>query len=135
MGIILPDKYYSEREKRTLKQFPNLSAEDILDGKFGDEIEQYLADQFPARNGWITIKTITDRISGKTEIGGIYFGAEDYLIEAHKSLPSKQAKANIAALKKLTDMLSEQGISLQVMLVPTASYILSDKLPAFAPQR
>ncbi|MGN0682993.1 MAG: DHHW family protein [Oscillospiraceae bacterium] len=132
-SIILPDKYYSESEKRTLKQFPKPSFEEIFEGKFGNEIEAYLADQFPARDGWVTVKTITDRISGKTESNGVYFAADNYLIEAHKSLPSKQAKANIAALKMLSDKLSEQGITMNVMLVPTASYILSEKLPPFAP--
>ena len=132
-SVILPDKYYSESEKRTLKQFPELSAEEIFEGKFCDEIENYLADQFPLRNGWVTLKTITDRVSGKNEIGGVYFAADDYLIEAHKSLPSKQAKTNIAALKMLSERLLEQNINMQVMLVPTASYILSEKLPLYAP--
>ncbi|MGN0678458.1 MAG: DHHW family protein [Oscillospiraceae bacterium] len=132
-SVILPDKYYSENEKRTLKQFPKPSLEEIFKGKFGNEIEVYLADQFPARNGWVTLKTITDRISGKAESNGVYFADSGYLIEAHKSLPSKQAKANIAALKMLSDKLAEQNITMRVMLVPTASYILSEKLPPFAP--
>mgnify|MGYP002523437773 CR=1 FL=1 len=132
-SAIVPDKYYSESEKRTLKQFPKLTAEDIKNGSFGDDIEEYLADQFPARDGWVTIKTIADRASGKTESNGVYFAADGYLIEAHETLPSKQAKKNIAALKALSDKLSAQGISVKVMLVPTASEILSDKLPAFAP--
>ena len=132
-GLVLPDKYYSETEKRTLKQFPDISADEIFDGNFGDDIEEYLADQFPGRNGWVTIKTIADRVSGKTESNGVYFAADDYLIEAHENLPAKQAKKNIAALKALSDRLAAQGITMKVMLVPTASEVLSDKLPAFAP--
>ena len=46
------DRYYSENEKRTLKQLPSVSLETIRSGKFGDEIEAYLADQFPGRDGW-----------------------------------------------------------------------------------
>lgn len=132
-SVLIPDKYYSETEKRTLKQLPSISADEIFSGNFGDDIEEYLADQFPGRNGWVTIKTLTDRISGKTESSGVYFAADGYLIEAHKNLPAKQAKKNIAALKALSDSLSAQGITMKVMLVPTASEILSDKLPAFAP--
>ena len=132
-SILLPDKYYSESEKRTLMQFPRLSLENIIGGDFGDEIEQYLADQFPGRNDWVTLKTILERASGKTEINGVYFADDNYLIEVHKSLPSKQAKNNISALKMLSDALENEGISLRVMLAPTAGYILSDKLPVFAP--
>lgn len=133
ISAILPDKYYSETEKRTLKQFPDISASEIFDGNFGDDIEEYLADQFPGRNGWVTIKTLADRASGKTESNGVYFSADGYLIEAHETLPAKQAKKNIAALKALSDSLAAQRITMKVMLVPTASEILSDKLPAFAP--
>lgn len=132
-SVIMPDRYYSESEKRTLKQLPQLTLDDIGEGKHGDEIEKYLSDQFPGRDGWVTLKTITDRISGKTESNGVYFADDNYLIEAHKSLPAKQAKANITALKMLSDTLAEQNIAVRVMLVPTASCILSEKLPPFAP--
>ena len=132
-SAILPDRYYSESEKRTLKQFPKLTAEEIFDGKLGDEIEQYLAEQFPARDGWVTVKTLAELASGKREIGGVFFADDGYLIEAHKSLPSKQAKTNIAALKMLSDSLAKDNITLRVILAPTASQILSDKLPVFAP--
>lgn len=132
-SAILPDRYYSESEKRTLKQFPTLTAEEIFDGKLGDEIEQYLAEQFPARDGWVTVKTLAELASGKREIGGVFFADDGYLIEAHKSLPSKQAKTNIAALKMLSDSLAKSNIEMRVILAPTASQILSKKLPPFAP--
>lgn len=132
-SVFVPDKYYSESEKRTLKQLPKITAEDLASGKFGKEIEEYLADQFPARDGWVSAKTLCERIFGKTESGGVYFGKGGYLIEAHEKLPAKQAKKNVAALKALSDSLATQGIMMKVMLVPTASEVLSDKLPAFAP--
>lgn len=132
-SAVTPDKYYSESEKRTLKQFPKISTASIKSGKFGKEIEEYLADQFPARDGWVSAKTICERIFGKTESGGVYFAKDGYLIEAHKNLPVNQAKKNISTLKLLSEKLSKQGISMKIMLVPTASEILSDKLPAFAP--
>lgn len=133
VSILLPDKYYSETEKRTLKQLPAISANAVFSGKFGDDVEKYLADQFPARNGWVTLKTLSERTLGKRESGGVYFADNDYLIEAHKSFNARQLTVNIAAVKKLSDDLCEQGIELRVMLVPTAAEILSDILPAFAP--
>ena len=127
------DKYYSENEKRTLKQFPKISWEQIRSGKFGDGIESYLADQFPGRDGWVTVKTLSEMISGKKESGGVYFADDGYLIEIHKSFSNKQTIANIGAVKQLQDDLAAKGITLRVMLVPTAGNILSDKLPAYAP--
>lgn len=131
-SALLPDKYYSETEKRTLKQFPVITLADIRSGKFGDEIESYLADQFPGRNGWVTVKTLTERLSGKTEIGGVYFAKNGYLIEMNKTANTKQTTVNLTALKQLSDALEKSGVTMRVMLVPTAGVILSEYLPAYA---
>lgn len=132
-GIVLPDKYYSETEKRTLAQKSSISLHDFKSGKMGAEIENYLSDQFPLRNGWITLKTLTERLSGKTEISGVYFSKSGYLIDAFTSYNQKQFAANIEALVKLSEFLKTESIPMQVMLIPTAAQTLSDKLPAYAP--
>ncbi len=41
---------YSEKENRTLTKRPTLTAENWLDGSFGDEVERFLADGFPQRD-------------------------------------------------------------------------------------
>ena len=56
-GLIMPDRYYSEREKRTLTQKPQFTFADFTSGKFGDNLESYLTDQVPLRDGWVTMKT------------------------------------------------------------------------------
>lgn len=132
-GFIMPDKYYSESEKRTLTQKKDISVSDFSSGKTGTAIEKYLADQFPLRDGWITVKTLAERLCGKTEISDVYFGKNGYLIDAFACCNKKQLTANIESLVKLSDKLKPYGIPMQVMLVPTAAYILADKLPAYAP--
>lgn len=132
-GFFVPDKYYSESEKRTLTQKDAISISDFPSGKMGTEIEKYLSDQFPLRDDWITVKTLTQRLSGKTQISGVYFGKDGYLIDAFTSYNQKQFAVNIEALTKLSESLKAAGIPMQVMLVPTAAQTLSDKLPAYAP--
>ena len=68
-GLFIPDKYYSEREKRTLAQIPKFSIADFFSGKFGDKLETYLADQVPLRDKWITLKTYLELGIGKHESG------------------------------------------------------------------
>ncbi len=132
-GFIVPDKYYSESEKRTLTQKKDISVSDFTSGKMGTVIEKYLADQFPLRDGWITVKTLAERLGGKTEISDVYFAKNGYLIDAFASCGKKQFTANIDSLAKLSDTLKTYGVPMQVMLVPTAAHILSDSLPAYAP--
>lgn len=132
-GLLVPDKYYSESEKRTLTQKNAVSISDFPSGKMGTALEKYLADQFPLRNGWITAKTLTERFSGKTQISGVYFGKDGYLIDAFTGYDKKQFSTNIEALLKLSEKMKAVGIPVRVMLVPTAAQILTDKLPACAP--
>lgn len=132
-GFLVPDKYYSESEKRTLTQKNAISISDFPSGKMGTEIEKYLADQFPLRDGWITVKTLAERLSGKTEISSVYFGKDGYLIDKFASYDRKQFSVNVNALVNLSETLKASDIPMQVMLVPTAAQTLSEKLPAFAP--
>ena len=129
-GLILPDKTYSALEKRKLAQKPVFSAKNLFSGGFGSDLESYLADQFPARDSWVTAKTFAELASGKRESGGVYFAEDGYLIDRFVSYKAKQFKSNVAALNGLSEKLD---IPMKVMLVPTAAQILSDKLPQFAP--
>ena len=65
-GWLLPDRYYSEREKRTLTQMPQFTAADFISGKFSDTLESYLTDQVPLRDDWVTLKTYLELAAGKT---------------------------------------------------------------------
>ena len=132
-GLFIPDKYYSEREKRTLTQAPKFSASDFFSGKFGDKLETYLADQVPLRDKWITLKTYLELGIGKRESGGVYICKDKYLMDKFTSYSKKQLTANAEALAELQKKLAEEGISVSTMLVPVATQVLSDKLPAYAP--
>lgn len=131
VGVFVPDKYYSESEKRTLTRRDSISIADFPSGKMGDEIEKYLADQFPLRDRWITVKTVAQRLSGQTQISGVYLGDDGYLIDGFNSIDRKQYQENLEALRRLSEKIS---VPMDVMLIPTAVQILSDKLPAFAPR-
>lgn len=132
-GLFIPDKYYSEREKRTLAQKPAFTAADFFSGKFGDKLETYLVDQVPLRDKWITLKTYLELGIGKRESGGVYICNDNYLMDKFTSYSQKQLAANAEALAELQKELADKGISVSTMLVPVAAQVLSDKLPAYAP--
>ncbi len=132
-SILVPDKYYSANEKRTLTQFPKITWKRLFAGDVGDDTEDYLSDQFPARDKWVTFKTTLDRLLGKKESNGVYFCDDGYLLAAHTSINENQAVLNLQALQVLQANAAASGIPMTVMLVPTADYVLTDKLPAYAP--
>jgi len=132
-GLLLPDRYYSEREKRTLTQKPQFTIADFISGKFSGKLEKYLTDQVPLRDSWVTMKTYMELAVGKRESSGVYLCKDQYLMDKFTSYSKKQLAANAAALADLQEKLAAEGVSMNTILVPVAAQVLADKLPAYAP--
>ena len=124
------DRLYSETENRLLASKPELSAENLIRGSFARDYENYVTDQFVSRDKWISIKTYVDLILQKQEMGGVYLGKDGYLLEQHspEDYTRETIDKRLQLLKKLVD-----DWEADVMLVPTADNILTDKMPANAP--
>ena len=133
IGLLMPDRYYSEREKRTLAQKPKLAVADFISGKFSDELEKYLTDQVPLRDDWVTMKTYMELAIGKRESVGVYICKDKYLMDKFTAYSKKQLTANVEALAELQSKLAAEGIAMNTLLVPVAAQVLADKLPAYAP--
>ena len=133
IGLLMPDRYYSEREKRTLTQKPKFTVADFISGEFSGELEKYLTDQVPLRDGWVTMKTYMELTVGKRESGGVYICKDKYLMDKFTSYSKKQLASNAATLVDLQEKLAAEGISMNTILVPMAAQVLTDKLPAYAP--
>lgn len=52
------DSAYSPEENRTLAGFPELTAESLFSGQFGQDVETYLLDRFPGRNTVISVTNV-----------------------------------------------------------------------------
>ena len=125
------ERFFSESENRILAKKPKMTVESVFSGKYMSDYETFLNDQFVSRDIWIRLKTGMDMLMQKHLINGVYIGKDDYLIEQHTEADFKQENIvkRVGQLKKLVDKFPNT----QVMLVPTADNILTDKLPAFAP--
>ena len=55
----LPNKTFSDSERRKLAAFPELSLTTISNGTFMTDFEKYSQDQFPLRNLFRSIKAYT----------------------------------------------------------------------------
>lgn len=131
LRLVWPRKSYSAQERRSLAQLPEMTTENLKNGTFSNAMEDYLADQFPARNVWVYLDELRGHIMGEKYSQGVYRSGSGYLIEEFKrkddARAAKTTKAVIDYLREYPD------IRAYFMLIPNASWILKDKLPKGAP--
>lgn len=125
--IMAQDKDFSELENRNLMLAPSLSVDGLLDGSFEDDFETYIADQFPLRNHFIAIKSNAERTLQKKETNGVFLGHDGYLLQDFKQPDLELAQRNASYITELS-----HSFNVYMALAPTATSILSDKLPSFA---
>ena len=137
------DKTFSEVENRPLAQKPVLNADsfqigllnggksgNVMTGKYMADYETYVTDQFVGRDMWVALKSMSERITGKQENNGVYFGAQDTLITRFDAPDADRVSKNISFVQKFAE---KAGVPVYFGLVPGAATVWSDRLPAGAP--
>lgn len=142
ISLLLPDKDFSELENRYLQKPPKLSLETLSSGKFMEDAEDYVADHILGRDFWVAAKAWSERLSGKKENEGVYFGKEDTLINrvdapawedtpAQQGVPAKQGL--LTRLGYVDALVGNVDVPVYFGLVPSAAEIWADRLPKGAP--
>lgn len=123
-----PKRPFSELENRTLQQYPTISLSGVLDNSWMVKYEAYVKDQFALRDNWIELKSLSETASLKTENNDILFGKDNYLFKKTLAVNSR-FDTNLGALERFTQRHAGQ---VDVMIVPSASTVLTSLLPAYA---
>ena len=129
-SLVIQDRDFSDMENRNLASFPKFSQEAVMEGDFTKGFETYVQDQFPARDRLMSMQTGLQRAAGKKDNGMVYFGEDGYLFSIEK-LDMKQLQKNVGYINRIAEKMP-QGVLCQLLVVPTASNILKDKLPSYA---
>lgn len=128
------DRTHSENENRFLQTLPEFSWSGLVSGEFTTDFDQYITDQFPFRDEFVGMKTWLERASGKHDSGGVYLCEDGSLIEMFTQINAQRYEENMQSVWCFVDAAQEEGIRTWVMLAPTASGMLKDSLPAYAPE-
>ena len=129
--FILPDRDFSEQENRYLSLFKAPTTDTLRSGKFMEDFEDYVTDQFPFRDQWIQLKALSERALGKQENNGVYLGTDGQTLFAKYTAPSQEELAKrMGYVNALADNLD---VPVYFSLVPDKSYVWADRLPANAP--
>jgi hypothetical protein len=133
LGLLAPDREFSQGENRKLAQKPEFSLSALAEGKLFEDLGSYLADQFPGRDMWIGLNLRMNRFFGQKETGGVYLCRDGYLIQAPGEPDEANLDRNIRAINRFGARHS--GLKITMSVIPNAATIHADRLPANAPVR
>jgi hypothetical protein len=96
---------------------------------YGESFDTWFNARFFQQDGWRSLQTRLRRATGSIENNGIYFGTDGSLIPQFQSYDAEVLSQNISTLETFCTV---QGITGNILLVPTASWGRSSVLPAGA---
>lgn len=132
-GWIAKDREFSENENRSLAQKPELSWNALKDGSYLSDLSSYLADQFPGRDMWLSVNLGMHKLLGAKESGGVYLGADNYLLQVPGDPNEAQLSRNLAAMEEFAERYPE--LNVVASIVPNAVTVIEENLPPNAPVR
>lgn len=123
-----PAKDISEAERRPLAQWPGLSTETLLNGKFMDKFEDYTLDQFPMRDTFRQIKSLFHYYAMRQLDNNDIYVQDGYA--AKLEYPLNQSSVNYVS-KKFNHIyekyLKDSGSSIHFAIVPDKGYYLAEE--------
>ncbi len=120
---------FSENQNKKLADFPKFSAKKVYNGSFTSGIESFISDHFAGHDGWITMKTGLEMLSGKRERNDIYI-LKDRLVE---KIPEPDMTAVQKSIEGIKAYAEDNSVTPYIMIVPTQAEIYRDTLPPDAP--
>ena len=130
VSLLLPKKAFSPMENRYLQKTPLFSLERVTSGAFMSDAESYVSDHIAGRDLWVAMKAWSERLSGKQENNGVYFGKNDTLINRVDQPDMDQLEQNLSYVDALTADLS---VPVYFGLIPSSAAIWAERLPLGAP--
>lgn len=127
-AMMKPSDEISESERRRLMQKPEFTAENVINGSFMSQFENYATDQFPMRDSFRRMKSIA--------VFGVFMEKENngiYIADGHAAkieYPLNQSSVN-SAVSKFSGIyekyLSGTDANVYLSIVPDKHYFLAGK--------
>jgi len=130
LSLLLPYREFSPLENRYLQKPPQLSQKALADGTFMEEAEKFVSDHLAGRDLWVAMKAWCERLSGKKENNGVYFAAQDTLINRVDAVDRDLLYEGMGYLDRLVDNVD---VPVYFGIIPSAADVWSERLPAGAP--
>ena len=131
LGLAAAAWFHSPREmslteRRKLAQFPELSGETILNGRFMSKFETYTLDQFPLRDEFRQLKAgFSYKVLGNRDNNGIYL-TQGHGAKLEYPLNESSVETAIGKLQKIYDLYLQDSENIVFSVVPDKSFYLAE---------
>ncbi len=127
-GLIQSDGDISKSERRPLAQFPELSMETIMSGKFMTEFESYTLDQFPLRDNFRTLKSMTAFYVLNQQDNNDIFITEGHASKLEYPLNEDSVSHATDRFQYVYDTyLKDKGGNVYLSIIPDKNYFMAEK--------
>ncbi len=124
LHLLLPDKELSVSERRKLETFPKLTVQSVMNGSFGDELESYLLDHFPFRDGLRELKaTWLFDVFHQSDNNGIYL-VGNQICKLDSTVKTEEVEAMVSNTNRVYDTYL-QGMNVYFALIPDKNYFVA----------
>lgn len=119
-----PAKEHSASERRPLAQFPKISQEQLLGGKFMSDFESYTLDQFPLRDRFRSLKAqVQYNLLRQKDNNGIYL-SQGHAAKLEYPLNEQSVNHTLKVFQRIYDKYL-QNAKVYLTVVPDKSYYLA----------
>lgn len=117
----------SVSERRSLKQFPELTTDTVLSGKFMSEFEGYTLDQFPVRDKFRQLKALTQYyVFAQKDNNGIYI-EDGYAAKLEHPLNTESLNWALGRLEYVYEnYLKDSGSRVYASVIPDKGFYLAE---------
>ena len=124
--LVLADAEISKTERRKMAQSPEFSVATILSGKYSDELEEYLSDQFPLREAFRKFKaSLHFGIFRQSDSNGFYLH-EGSIIKSEPVLKEDQVSYAASLFQNIYEN-NLAGMNVYFSVVPDKAYFTQSR--------
>lgn len=116
--LLLPEKTFSEMERRYLAEAPDFSPKTVLSGEWSSQAEDYLTDHVPGRNLFVGINAYMELLAGRQKLKDVWL-VDGKLLEAPVAMDETVISRNMSAINAFAEALEQK---VHVMIVPSAGW-------------
>ena len=125
VNLIVKDQDISILERRKLAQFPEITLENIISGKWIDDFEKYTQDQFVGRDLFKNIKSFWSIKIFKQKDDNKMFEKENFIYKIEYPLREQNLLKNIGKIQKIRDKYLKDN-KIYFSIIPEKNYYLKN---------